>query len=60
MNRFSFEQMQSLYDYDSKLSLDVKDVTIEKENDIVLHDVESNSSKGGRVTAYLVTPVEKK
>lgn len=58
MNRFSFEHLQSLYDYDSKLSLDLEDVIIEKENDIALHDIEFNSPKGGRVTAFLVTPVE--
>lgn len=48
------------YDYDQKLPLDIQDTIIQEINGIKLHDISYASPGGGRVTAYLVVPSEKK
>jgi len=54
------QELVQLYDYDRKLPLDVQDTVIQETNGIKLHDITYASPRGGRVTAYLIVPSEKK
>lgn len=44
------------FDYEVKAPLDEKEIGVEKRGGISIHDISYASPKGGRVTAYLVTP----
>ena len=52
----SINELRRMYDYDQKMSLDVKEVGVIDRNGIHVHDITYASPKGGRVTAYLVVP----
>ncbi len=51
-----FPELARLFDYDQKAPLDVKEIGVEDRDGIKVHDLTYASPKGGRVTAYLVTP----
>ncbi len=53
-------ELRQMFDYEQSLPLDVKEVGVEDRNGIRIHDISYASPKGGRVTAYLVVPSEKK
>jgi len=53
-------ELRRMFDYEQSLSLDVKEVGVEDRNGIRIHDISYASPKGGRVTAYLVVPSDKK
>ncbi len=53
-------ELRRMFDYDRSASLDVKEVGVEDRNGIRIHDISYASPKGGRVTAYLVVPSDKK
>lgn len=55
----SINELRPMFDYDQKIPLDVKEVEVIVKNKIRIHDITYVSPKGGRVTAYLVEPVEK-
>jgi cephalosporin-C deacetylase-like acetyl esterase len=52
----SINELRRMFDYDRKMSLDVKEVGVIERNGIRVHDITYISPKGGRVTAYLVVP----
>jgi dienelactone hydrolase len=52
----SIEELRRMFDYDRKMSLDVKEVGVINRNGVRVHDITYASPKGGRVTAYLVMP----
>ncbi|HEX7181482.1 MAG TPA: acetylxylan esterase [Thermoanaerobaculia bacterium] len=45
-----------LFEYDTKAPLDFQEASAEEREGVVIRDVSYASPKGGRVTAYLVTP----
>jgi dienelactone hydrolase len=51
-----FNKLRRMFDYDRNMPLDVREVGIENKAGIHVHDISYASSKGGRVTAYLVVP----
>lgn len=53
-------ELRQMFDYDPSASLDVKEVGVEDRNGVRIHDISYASPKGGRVTAYLVVPSNKK
>ncbi len=53
-------KLRQMFDYEQSLPLDVKEVGVEDRNGIRIHDISYASPKGGRVTAYLVVPSDKK
>lgn len=49
----------SVFDYDTRLGLDVQRISARHEVDVDVHDISYASPAGGRVPAYLVVPVGK-
>lgn len=49
-------ELRHLFDYDSTMPLDVKEIRVEERNGAFIHDISYASPKGGRVSAYLVAP----
>lgn len=45
-----------LFEYDAKAPLDFQEASAEEQEGVVVRDISYASPKGGRVTAYLVTP----
>lgn len=45
-----------VFDYDSTAPLDVEDVVAEERNGVQVHDVSFADARGGRVSAYWLTP----
>jgi cephalosporin-C deacetylase-like acetyl esterase len=54
------EQSSGLFDYDASAPLDIKEEGVEERQGASVHDINYASPKGGRVTAYLVVPSDKK
>lgn len=54
-----FENLERLYEYDSKTPLDVQEKSVEEKEGVQVHDISYASPKEGRVVAYLVTPLGK-
>ena len=52
----SIRELRQMFAYDRALTLDVKEVHVEKQDGVRIHDISYQSPKGGRVTAYLVVP----
>jgi dienelactone hydrolase len=52
----SINELRHMFDYDQKMSLDVKEVGVVNRSGVTIHDITYVSPKGGRVTAYLVVP----
>jgi APA family basic amino acid/polyamine antiporter len=52
-----FEQLKRQFDYDAKEPLDTKATLLYERDGAKVYDVTYASPKGGRVTAYLVTPL---
>ena len=55
----SIDELRRLFEYDQKAPLDVREVAVINRDAIRIHDITYASPKSGRVTAYLVVPVEK-
>jgi dienelactone hydrolase len=53
-------ELRQLFDYDRSAPLDVKEIGVEDRNGIHIHNISYSSPKGGRVTAYLVVPSDKR
>ena len=51
-----FPELVRLFDYDNRAPLDVRENKVEDKSGVRVHDITYLSPKGGRVTAYLVTP----
>ena len=51
-----FPELVRMFDYDQKAPLDVQESRVEDKGGAQVHDITYASPKGGRVTAYLVTP----
>ena len=51
-----FPELARMFDYDNKAPLDLKENKVEDKDGVKVHDITYVSPKGGRVTAYLVTP----
>ena len=51
-----FKSLARQFDYDAKEPLDVKEKLLHSRGGVALYDVSYASPKGGRVTAFLVTP----
>lgn len=56
----SIEDLRRMFDYNRSLPLDVKEIGVEDRNGVRIHDISYQSPKGGRVTAYLIVPSEKR
>src|SRR5262245_32424235 len=54
-----FQDLKRQFDYDPKDPLDVKETLLFERDGVKVFDVTYASPKGGRVTAYLVTPAGK-
>jgi cephalosporin-C deacetylase-like acetyl esterase len=54
----SINELRRMFDYDQNASLDVREVGVINRNRVRIHDITYASPKGGRVTAYLVVPVD--
>jgi cephalosporin-C deacetylase-like acetyl esterase len=54
------EQSSGLFDYDARAPLDIKEEGVEERQGASVHDINYASPKGGRVTAYLVVPADKR
>lgn len=52
-------ELRQMFDYDRKTPLDVKEVGVEDRDGVRVHDISYASTKGGRVSAYLVVPAGK-
>lgn len=52
-------KLTSEFEYDSKLPLEVNEISVKEDKGAKIHDLTYPSLKGGRVTAYLVTPKTK-
>src|SRR5262245_7290404 len=52
-----FDDLKRQFEYDAKEALDVKTTLLYEREGAKVYDVTYVSPKGGRVTAYLVTPV---
>lgn len=52
----SIGELRQMFDYDQSLPLDVRETGVEDRNGVRIHDISYESTKGGRVTAYLVVP----
>jgi len=55
----SVDELRRVFEYDQKAPLDVKEVGVIDRDGVRIHDLNFASPKKGRVTAYLVVPVEK-
>lgn len=53
-------ELRQMFDYDHSAPLDMKEIGVEARNGASIHDISYASPKGGRVTAYLVVPSDKK
>lgn len=49
----------SLFQYDASQPLDIRESRTETQGNVTIHDITYASPKGGRVTAYLITPAGK-
>lgn len=56
----SVGELRQMFEYDRSMPLDVKEIGVENKNGATIHDISYESPKGGRVSAYLVVPSEKK
>lgn len=56
----SIGELRQMFDYARSLPLDVKEIGIEERNGVRIHDFSYQSPKGGRVTAYMVVPSDKR
>ncbi len=56
----SIGELRQMFDYDRSLPLDVKEIGVEDRDGVRIHDISYQSPKGGRVTAYLVVPSDKR
>jgi Acetyl xylan esterase (AXE1) len=56
----SISELRRFFDYEQNTPLDVREQGVINRNGIRIHDITYASPKGGRVTAYLVVPVERK
>ncbi len=56
----SIGELRQMFNYDRTLPLDVKEIGVEDRNGARIHDISYQSPKGGRVSAYLVVPSEKR
>src|SRR5499426_3415328 len=54
-----FRELARMFDYDQRALLDVKEHSVEERDGAKVYDISYASPKGGRVTAYLVTPATK-
>lgn len=54
-----FESLKRMYDYDRQQPLDVQEKVLHEREGVKVYDLSYASPKGGRVTAYLVTPAGK-
>ncbi len=54
----SINDLRRIFDYDQNAPLDVKEAGVINRTGVRIHDINYASPKGGRVTAYLVVPVE--
>jgi len=52
----AFRERAAIFDYDASAPLDVREAAVFAREGAVIRDVSYASPKGGRVTAYLVTP----
>jgi dienelactone hydrolase len=52
----STNELRRMFEYEQKTPLDVREVAVINRNGVRIHDITYASPKGGRVTAYLVTP----
>lgn len=55
----SIDELRRVFDYDQNASLDIKEVGVMNRDGVRIHDISYASPKSGRVTAYLVVPLEK-
>lgn len=55
----SIDELRRMFDYDRKLPLDVKEVSVINRDGVRIRDITYASPKFGRVTAYIVEPVGK-
>ena len=55
----SINEPRRMFDYEESAPLDVREVGVINRNGVRIHDITYASPKSGRVTAYLVVPVEK-
>jgi dienelactone hydrolase len=53
------DELRKMYEYDPKIPLDPKEKLLYERDGVKVFDVTYDSSKGGRVTAYLVAPEAK-
>lgn len=53
------DELRRMYDYDQKIALDIKEITVIERNGVRIRDITYSSPLGGRVTAYIVEPVRK-
>jgi cephalosporin-C deacetylase-like acetyl esterase len=53
----AFNDLKRLFDYDAREPLDVQQTLMYERDGVKVYDVTYASPKGGRVTAYLVTPI---
>ena len=53
-----FDQLKSLYNFDSSQPLEVHQSLLYERNGVNVYDLNYASPKGGRVTAYLVAPAD--
>lgn len=53
-------ELRRMFDYDRSLPLDVKEIGVEDRNGVRINDISYQSPKGGRVSAYLVVPSNKR
>ncbi len=56
----SMGELRQRFDYDRSLPLGVKEIGVEDRNGVRIHDISYHSPKGGRVTAYLVVPSDRR
>jgi dienelactone hydrolase len=52
----NFDNLKRMYDYDRNQPLDVQEKVLHERDGVKVYDLSYASPKGGRVTAYLVTP----
>ncbi len=55
----SIDELKRMFEYDAKQPLDVQEKLLHERDQIKVYDIAYASPKGGRVTAYLVTPTGK-
>lgn len=53
-------ELRRMFDYDRRLPLDVKEFGFEDRSGVRVHDISYQSPKGGRVSAHLVVPSDKR